>query len=939
MATQEGEGEMEAEVKLTPEELAAKAQTLYVAYYGRPADPAGLDFWMNEFKNSDHMDNAVRAFGAGPEYETLSKGKTNEELVEALYMQLFGREADKGGLDFYVGKLDDGSFSLASIAVRISDGAVDGEAAKDATILKNRVEVANAFTEAVRADDDVVYNSSQIAPAAALLAAVKVGEGAVAAGEAAVAKLIRQMDGGKEHVLKSGRDIIESGTGDDGYSGTSRTVGATDVIDDASTTDNDVLKITNTDGVASISLINVENVEIIQNMFDGMEGPIDLSKVRAAKVTISSEKLGYDGKAYVSGVSHGTTLVAGAKVTELTAAVVGDSVIDLGMAGKAVLTTSNADKVKVGPTIIVNGKVNLEVKGGASTYTIQGAADAEVELKPTTVPIKVTGTGDITLKLETIPDGVKIENKKSSGSLMVVTNDVDGANISKIDADVVFNKLQQAGGVTITAADGQSIEFAKEQTSKITVKGSKPADKLVVTAASDLGTITFEEAAKATLEISGDKGVTVDFLDIGSVKVDVVSAKADLTVNRVSANAVNFSGVVGKLTIEGISGDSELVGGAGGNTVKLGTLFISTLGYTGGRGTDKIVAMDIGDGARVAATLGAGDDSIDLKDIHEDARIAVDGGAGNDVLILVTNDDNGISTSNWTNLHLTNFETLAFAGERDEDDLSTKDRDERKETLQADVSLKQLTAFKSVVLADAEAGGFDTVNVRVGSEAERIDLSRLTIADKDKVTFDIISADTKKAVTIVGSSVGDKITANDSVGDTITGGGGADTFVFGSGGSYAVATKAVPVKFDTIMDFSTAQEDKINLGVTTPLANVDETEFVSKDALGVFTDALHGVLYKVKDGVLSLEGSAREKALADTLDEWILLVKDVVKSTGVVAFVFDRDTYLVEVNVPGSGDGSSIENLIKLEGVTGVTLTDWTNPGETVVPEGTILLV
>ena len=43
----------------TNEEIVAKAQQLYVSYYGRPADPEGLAFWIGVFTVTDDVDQAL----------------------------------------------------------------------------------------------------------------------------------------------------------------------------------------------------------------------------------------------------------------------------------------------------------------------------------------------------------------------------------------------------------------------------------------------------------------------------------------------------------------------------------------------------------------------------------------------------------------------------------------------------------------------------------------------------------------------------------------------------------------------------------------------------------------------------------------------------------------------------------------------------------------
>ena len=54
------------------QDIRARAQLLYVTYYGRPADPGGLRFWAGRFAQDDGVDAALAAFGESPEYQALA---------------------------------------------------------------------------------------------------------------------------------------------------------------------------------------------------------------------------------------------------------------------------------------------------------------------------------------------------------------------------------------------------------------------------------------------------------------------------------------------------------------------------------------------------------------------------------------------------------------------------------------------------------------------------------------------------------------------------------------------------------------------------------------------------------------------------------------------------------------------------------------------------
>ena len=128
-----------------------QAQLLYVAYYGRPADPAGLEFWAEQIAQVG-VAGIAADFGNSAEFEAEFGDMGSVALINNLYQQLFGREAEAEGLQYWLDVLADGT-PLASIAFEIAGGAQGG----DATGLENKVTLSNQFTAAVLAGD-VAYD-------------------------------------------------------------------------------------------------------------------------------------------------------------------------------------------------------------------------------------------------------------------------------------------------------------------------------------------------------------------------------------------------------------------------------------------------------------------------------------------------------------------------------------------------------------------------------------------------------------------------------------------------------------------------------------------------------------------------------------------------------------------------------------------------------------
>ena len=132
-------------------------QKAYVAYYGRPADPAGQDYWALRMDAAGQSLVAIiDAFGTSAEFTRRYGGLGFTQLVISIYQQTLGRDPDQAGLAFYVGELQAGRRTIQSIAVDILNGAT---LPPDSIVVANKLDVAAYYTDKVA--NGCAYGSEQ----------------------------------------------------------------------------------------------------------------------------------------------------------------------------------------------------------------------------------------------------------------------------------------------------------------------------------------------------------------------------------------------------------------------------------------------------------------------------------------------------------------------------------------------------------------------------------------------------------------------------------------------------------------------------------------------------------------------------------------------------------------------------------------------------------
>lgn len=153
----------------------AATQSLYLAYLGRPAEPAGLAYWSSQMKNAGTpttLDAIYSAYGANPGVTGIvnalanspesqafyNTGKaTTAAFITQIYNVLFNRAPDAAGLTYWVQRIDSGSLSRQMAPLAMLQGTRE-RFSTDTVIAGNKFAVASNFTAALTTTQAPFYS-------------------------------------------------------------------------------------------------------------------------------------------------------------------------------------------------------------------------------------------------------------------------------------------------------------------------------------------------------------------------------------------------------------------------------------------------------------------------------------------------------------------------------------------------------------------------------------------------------------------------------------------------------------------------------------------------------------------------------------------------------------------------------------------------------------
>jgi S-layer protein len=530
-------------------------QQLYVAYYNRPADVAGLNYWVAALDGGATIDQISKSFNTAKEYTDNYAGKAPEVIVDTVYMNLFGRHAESAGLDYWGPKVLSGAITVADLVKQITAGAVDadGNPNADGLAYANKVTAAEAFTTELNTAGNEAERIAYASGSASVLAAAKTylagvtTDATLATAVAGVHDTAQAMYNTTIPVvnatLTTGVDNIVGGASNDTFSA---------VLDLAANKDATLTVLDSIDGGAGNNILNITDLDAA-----GTGLPVGFTMKNVGTVNLTA---------------------AGAAVIDTTAGITGLKALNI-------LASTGADN-------IVAGSEAVTVVDTAGTVTLDGGSTQNVTTAGGVVLSSATGA--ITV-VDTAQGAVN--SSITDGTDVTLTNSAKNANAATGTITIGSATLAPTGNVTIV----QNLTGAKAAADVnsgglITVNGGKVVS-------------VTETAAQAAMTTAS----TNSTLTQSAVTVNGSTLTTSVTVNQ--AAAVTAANTV--LAVAGVTEVATVVFGAltAGDTLTLGGLTLTA--PTGGLTAKQVAAAfaslsnAAGTGAWTSAAVsGANSDTV-----------------------------------------------------------------------------------------------------------------------------------------------------------------------------------------------------------------------------------------------------------------------------------------------------------------------------------------
>ena len=514
---------------------------LYVAFFDRAPDSAGLDYWVDSGLPIE--DISASFFDQDETKATYPETMTEAEFVDTIYVNMFNHNADPDGLTYWTNELETESITRANMILAIANGAL-GE---DQTILDNKTEVGLYFADAGLDDVD---------DATSVMADVDETSGSVG-----VAKNdIDALSPVSSFVLTENPDTITGSDEDDTITGTVTDGAAAtpgDTYDEgdniAGGAGNDTLKLSiggNSSGV-KIPVASVETVDMTVAAASTINASnwlgvttYNVHKIAATANVVQDIRDTFD-----------TVLIDSANAaSSLTMQTIADSKIFAGSADTINVTfdkgTATADT-----TLDITDSTNStdDVSNVIEHYNIASTGNtvgAKLTLGHVSNLESVTVTGNSDLELVTTTAIAKLATVDASALTDIFTYAVTNANGTEVKGGSAADALTGGDGDTIYGGAGAD-----------TIEGGAGNDIIIGGAGKDDITVVATEADTVKTNHSGDTGLTDATADTvagfgtGFTKLSFIGVEAGSASNTIIKDATEQPSTVEEVVAEANAGD------------------------------------------------------------------------------------------------------------------------------------------------------------------------------------------------------------------------------------------------------------------------------------------------------------------------------------------------------------------------------------------------
>jgi S-layer protein len=636
-------------------------QSVYIAMYGRPADPQGLSFWNSVTSGGTNLAPMIASFAASPEFKSLFGFSPNDPVppssnqlqiaINKVYQQAFGREADVDGLNYWTQQLQSGAVNATQFAIII----VQEAAAPDAAVVALKMETADLFTDSIDTTPELLAfpTDAGLAAGRAFLAPVVsvATQPTQAQIDAELASIVGGGATGQTFTLTIGADTgaAFTGTANNDTFNAAQTTAATwttgDAIDGGAGVD--TFNVTQTGKIVNPVGATVRNIEVV-NLLSGETGNdinatlfTGLTTLNVTGVTTQTVSAATTADINVTGsTAIGITTVNGGKNVTVTETGAAGGSVDIGV------TTAAAGTVTVDSTIRATGLTGstITVKGGTAVSVTQKGVNA---VNTTVTDGAVTITGDANTKT------VTVTNDKAATAAATVVGHVNGAvSVTDVNASsaTVAGVIET---VTLNSFAAATVNSGALKTLNLSGTGTSVD-------AGTLGALTTAANTALALNVNGLTTTGAVTIDTDITTLNIGSSTAASTVASLVANGattVNVSGDAAVTLTGQTLGAVTAINVSNTAGASFGTALGTGVAFTGGAGADSILLTNA---FTKAITMGAGNDTVTYNGAAGTGGSVV-AGDGTDTIVMTGAQAASASGSSAFNSTFSGFEALTVS--------------------------------------------------------------------------------------------------------------------------------------------------------------------------------------------------------------------------------------------------------------------------------------